>query len=127
MDDAQLMSQVSCDEMLELASLGAAVLHPRAVEIARNYGVTMVVRSSWSDEPGTTLTSRSARPIGRDGLELGRSIDGAELVEHQAVLALSHVSDQPGVAAQLFESLSAGDVNVDLIIQSTHELSLIHI
>ena len=119
--DAQLMPQVSCDEMLELASLGAAVLHPRAVEIARNYGVTMVVRSSWSDDAGTTLTSRSARPIGREGLELGRPVDGAELVEGQAVLALSHVSDQPGVAAQLFESLSAGGVNVDLIIQSTHE------
>ena len=120
-DDAQLMPEVSCDEMLELASLGAAVLHPRAVEIARNYGVTMVVRSSWGDEPGTTLTSRSSRPIGRQGLELSRPIDGAELVEHQAVLALSHVSDQPGVAAQLFESLSAGGVNVDLIIQSTHD------
>ncbi|MBL6800025.1 MAG: aspartate kinase [Synechococcus sp. BS307-5m-G37] len=119
--DAQLMPEVSCDEMLELASLGAAVLHPRAVEIARNYGVTMVVRSSWSEDAGTTLTSRSARPIGRDGLELGRPVDGAELVEGQAVLALSHVSDQPGVAAQLFESLSAGGVNVDLIIQSTHE------
>ena len=119
--DAQLMPEVSCDEMLELASLGAAVLHPRAVEIARNYGVTMVVRSSWSDEPGTTLTSRSARPIGREGLELGRPVDGAELVEEQAVVALSHVSDQPGVAAQIFESLSAGGVNVDLIIQSTHE------
>ena len=120
-EDAQLMSKVSCDEMLELASLGAAVLHPRAVEIARNYGVTMVVRSSWSDDPGTTLTSRSSRPIGREGLELGRPVDGAELVERQAVLALSHVSDQPGVAAQLFESLSAGGVNVDLIIQATHE------
>ncbi|QNI83927.1 aspartate kinase/ monofunctional class [Synechococcus sp. PROS-7-1] len=119
--DAQLMPEVSCDEMLELASLGAAVLHPRAVEIARNYGVTMVVRSSWSEDAGTTLTSRSARPIGRDGLELGRPVDGVELVEGQAVLALSHVSDQPGVAAQLFESLSAGGVNVDLIIQSTHE------
>ena len=119
--DAQLMPLVSCDEMLELASLGAAVLHPRAVEIARNYGVTMVVRSSWSTEPGTTLTSRSARPIGRDGLELSRPVDGAELLEHQAVLGLSHVSDQPGVAAKLFESLSKGGVNVDLIIQSTHE------
>ena len=119
--DAQLMKQISCDEMLELASLGAAVLHPRAVEIARNYGVTLVVRSSWSEEPGTTLTSRSARPIGREGLELGRPVDGAELVEQQAVLALSHVPDQPGVAARLFEALSAGDVNVDLIIQATHE------
>ena len=120
-EDAQLMPMVSCDEMLELASLGAAVLHPRAVEIARNYGVTMVVRSSWSDEPGTTLTSRSSRPIGREGLELGRPVDGAELVEHQSVLALSHVADQPGVAAQLFEKLSEGGVNVDLIIQSTHK------
>ena len=120
-EDAQLMPMVSCDEMLELASLGAAVLHPRAVEIARNYGVTMVVRSSWSNEPGTTLTSRSSRPIGREGLELGRPVDGAELVEHQSVLALSHVADQPGVAAQLFEKLSEGGVNVDLIIQSTHK------
>ena len=119
--NAQLMPQVSCDEMLELASLGAAVLHPRAVEIARNYGVTLVVRSSWSNEPGTTLTSRSGRPIGRDGLELGRPVDGADLVEDQAVLALSHVPDQPGVAAKLFEALSAGGVNVDLIIQATHE------
>ena len=119
--DAQLMPQVSCDEMLELASLGAAVLHPRAVEIARNYGVKLVVRSSWSQEPGTTLTSRSARPIGRDGLELGRPVDGADLVEQQAVLALSHVPDQPGVAASLFEALSSGGVNVDLIIQATHE------
>ena len=119
--DAQLMPQVSCDEMLELASLGAAVLHPRAVEIARNYGVTLVVRSSWSNEPGTTLTSRSGRPIGRDGLELGRPVDGADLVEDQAVLALSHVPDQPGVAAKLFEALSAGSVNVDLIIQATNE------
>ena len=66
--DAQLMPSISCDEMLELASLGASVLHPRAVEIARNYGVPLVVRSSWSDEPGTRLTSRSGRNIGRDGL-----------------------------------------------------------
>ncbi len=120
-NDAQLMREVSCDEMLELASLGAAVLHPRAVEIARNYGVTLVVRSSWSDEAGTTLTSKSGRPIGREGLELGRPVDGVELVEGQAVLALSHLPDQPGMAAQLFETLSAGGVNVDLIIQSTHE------
>ncbi len=119
--DAQLMEQVSCDEMLELASLGAAVLHPRAVEIARNYGVTLLVRSSWSDEAGTTLTSKSGRPIGREGLELGKPVDGVELVEGQAVLALSHLPDQPGIAAQLFETLSTGGINVDLIIQSTHE------
>ncbi len=119
--DAQLMASVSCDEMLELASLGAAVLHPRAVEIARNYGVPLVVRSSWSDAPGTRLTSGTPRPIGSEGLELGRPVDGAELEEGQAVLALSLVPDRPGVAAQLFEGLAAAGLNVDLIVQATQE------
>ena len=120
-NDAQLMREVSCDEMLELASLGAAVLHPRAVEIARNYGVNLFVRSSWGEETGTKLTSKLKRPLGREGLELGHPVDGLELAEYQAVVALSHVPDQPGMAAQLFETLSADGVNVDLIIQSTHE------
>ena len=119
--DAQLMEQVSCDEMLELASLGASVLHPRAVEIARNYGVPLVVRSSWSDAPGTRLTSRTRRPIGRDGLELGSPVDRVEELDQQAVIALSHIPDQPGIAARLFEALSAAAINVDLIIQATHE------
>jgi len=119
--DAQLMPTLSCDEMLELASLGAAVLHPRAVELARNYGVTLKVRSSWTDNPGTTLTSENKRSLGRDGLELGRPVDGLELIENQAVLGLSHVPDKPGVAADLFEKLSNEGVNVDLIIQATHE------
>jgi aspartate kinase len=119
--DAQLMETVSCDEMLELASLGAAVLHPRAVEIARNYGVPLVVRSSWSDGPGTRLTSGDPRPIGSEGLELGRPVDSAELELHQAVLALAHVPDRPGIAALLFEALGAAGLNVDLIVQATHE------
>jgi len=119
--DAQLMAQVSCDEMLELASLGASVLHPRAVEIARNYGVPLVVRSSWSEHPGTLLTSGAPRPIGHEGLELGKPVDGAELETNQAVLALAHVPDRPGVAAQLFEALGAAGLNVDLIVQATHE------
>jgi aspartate kinase len=119
--DARLMEQVSCDEMLELASLGAAVLHPRAVEIARNYGVPLVVRSSWSEDPGTTLTSGVSRPVGSDGLELGKPVDGADLERDQAVLALSALPDQPGVAAQLFEALGEAGLNVDLIVQSSHE------
>jgi aspartate kinase len=119
--DAQLMATVSCDEMLELASLGAAVLHPRAVEIARNYGVPLVVRSSWSEAPGTRLTSGAPRPIGHGGLELGKPVDGAELAVDQAVLSLSHVPDRPGIAASLFEALGSAGVNVDLIVQATHE------
>ncbi len=119
--DAQLMQTVSCDEMLELASLGAAVLHPRAVEIARNYGVPLVVRSSWTDDPGTLLTSGAPRPIGGEGLELGRPVDGAELELHQAVLALAHLPDRPGIAAMLFEALGAAGLNVDLIVQASHD------
>ncbi|QNI90450.1 aspartate kinase/ monofunctional class [Synechococcus sp. BOUM118] len=119
--DAQLMDEISCDEMLELASLGASVLHPRAVEIARNYGVLMVVRSSWSEAPGTRLTSRRGRPLNQTGLELGSPVDGVEQMDHQAVIALSHIPDQPGIAARLFETLSGAGINVDLIIQSTHE------
>jgi aspartate kinase len=120
--DAQLMDTITCNEMLELASLGAAVLHPRAVEIARNYGVPLVVRSSWSDAPGTLLTSDATSRRGSgEGLELGKPVDGAELETDQAVLALAHVPDQPGVAAQLFEALSAAGLNVDLIVQATHE------
>ena len=119
--DAQLMENISCDEMLELASLGAAVLHPRAVEIARNFGVKLIVRSSWDNNPGTTITSQSVRSINRGGLEHGRPVDGLELIEEQSVVGLSHIPDQPGVAANLFESLSKGGVNVDLIIQATHE------
>ncbi len=119
--NAQLMNSISCDEMLELASLGAAVLHPRAVEIARNYGIKLVVRSSWDETPGTTITSQGNREIGKEGLELGRPVTGVELVENQAVLGLAHIPDKPGIAADLFETLSKGEVNVDLIIQSTHE------
>ena len=118
---AQLMQKISCEEMLELASLGAAVLHPRAVEIARNYGVNLLVKSSWDDNPGTILTSQSINQRNRRGLEHSKSVDGLELVENQAVIGLSHIPDQPGVAANLFETLSKGGINVDLIIQAIHE------
>jgi aspartate kinase len=71
--DAQLMTEITSDEMLELASLGAKVLHPRAVEIARNYGVTLVVRSSWTDDPGTKVISPIPQPRPLQGLEIARS------------------------------------------------------
>ncbi|MBW3042897.1 aspartate kinase [Prochlorococcus marinus] len=121
--NAQLMKSISCDEMLELASLGAAVLHPRAVEIARNFGVTLVVKSSWDNLDGTTLTSKKNHIISKGGIEHRSPVDGLELLEHQAVIALSNIPDRPGIAADLFETLSAGGVNVDLIIQATHQIN----
>ena len=121
--DAKLMQSISCDEMLELASLGAAVLHPRAVEIARNFAVNLVVKSSWDNLDGTTLTSKKNHFLSKGGIEHRSPVDGLELVENQAVVALSNIPDRPGIAAELFESLSEGEVNVDLIIQATHQIN----
>ncbi|MEB3292568.1 MAG: aspartate kinase, partial [Synechococcales bacterium] len=119
--EAQLMDEITCDEMLELASLGAKVLHPRAVEIARNFGVPLVVRSSWSEEPGTWVTSPTPQPRSLEGLELARPVDGVEFDTDQAKVALLRVPDRPGVAARLFGEIAHHSLDVDLIIQSIHE------
>ena len=121
---AQLMSTITCDEMLELASLGAKVLHPRAVEIARNYGVTLAVRSSWTQEPGTMVTSPIPQPRPLEGLELAQPVDAVEFDMDQAKVALMRLPDRPGIAAQLFGNLAQDYLNVDLIIQSIHEGNL---
>jgi aspartate kinase len=116
--EAQVLAQVTCEEMLELASLGAKVLHPRAVEIARNFGVPVVVRSSWTAAPGTRLLTPERRVMPHRDLEVSRLVDGVELDDQQAKLALCNVPDRPGMAAQLFGALAQAGVNVDLIIQS---------
>jgi len=119
--DAQLMDEITCDEMLELASLGAKVLHPRAVEIARNYGMPLVVLSSWTDDPGTKVISPTPQPRSLDDLEIARSVDAVEFDTDQAKVAMLRVPDHPGVAAQLFGEIAGQDLDVDLIIQSIHE------
>ncbi|MDV3352870.1 aspartate kinase [Leptothoe sp. LEGE 181152] len=118
---AQLMTDITCDEMLELASLGAKVLHPRAVEIARNYGVTLVVRSSWTEDPGTKVTAPNRLPRPLEGLELAHPVDAIEFDTNQAKVALLRVPDRPGIAAQLFGKVAQQNLNVDLIIQSINE------
>lgn len=119
--EAQLMAEITCDEMLELASLGAKVLHPRAVEIARNYGVMLVVRSSWTDDPGTRVLAPAYQPRRIEGLEIVHPVDCVEYDRDQARVALLRVPDQPGVAARLFGEIASQDLDVDLIIQSIHE------
>ncbi len=118
---AQLMTEVTADEMLELASLGAKVLHPRAVEIARNFGMPLVVLSSWSDRPGTKVISPLPQPRSLQGMEIAKPVDGIEIDRNQAKVALLRVPDRPGVAASLFGEIATQKVDVDLIIQSIHE------
>jgi len=119
--EAQLMTEITCNEMLELASLGAKVLHPRAVEIARNYGVPLVVRSSWTNDPGTWVVSPKPQPRPLVDLEIARPVDGVELDADQARIALLRVPDRPGIAARLFSEIARQGLDVDLIVQSIHE------
>ena len=104
--EAQLLEEITCDEMLELASLGANVLHPRAVEIARNFGVLLVVRSSWSDAPGTRVVAPPPKPRSLVGLEITKAVDSVEFDPDQAKVALLRIPDRPGIAAKLFGEIS---------------------
>jgi len=119
--DARLMTSITCNEMLELASLGAKVLHPRAVEIARNYGVLLTVRSSWTDDPGTQILAATlpTRPLA--ALELNHPVDAVAFDRDQAKVALLRVPDRPGVASQLFGAIAQEGIDVDLVIQSIYE------
>jgi aspartate kinase len=118
---AQMLAEITSDEMLELASMGAKVLHPRSVEIARNFGVKMAVRSSWLDDPGTIVTSSALGNGDRMALEVNQFVDGVSLDRDQAKVALLQVPDRPGIAAQIFQALAARGINVDLIIQAVQE------
>ena len=119
---AKLLDIISCEEMLELASVGASVLHPRAVEIARNYGIKLYVKSSQTLSNGTLLHSK-IKPLAlkRGGLELTKTVNSLEVLEKQTVFSISKLPDRPGIAAQIFETLSEASINVDLIIQATHD------
>tara|TARA_B100000900_G_C20590290_1_gene721323 strand:+ start:1089 stop:2849 length:1761 start_codon:yes stop_codon:yes gene_type:complete len=120
--NAKLLDIISCEEMLELASVGASVLHPRAVEIARNYGIKLYVKSSQTPSSGTLLHSK-IKPLAlkRGGLELTKTVNSLEVLENQTVFSISNLPDRPGIAAQIFETLSEASINVDLIIQATHD------
>ncbi len=120
--NAKLLNEISCEEMLELASVGASVLHPRAVEIARNYGIKLFVKSSESELSGTLLHSHiKPLPLKRGSLELTKTVNSLEVLENQAVFSISRLPDRPGIAAQIFETLSEVKINVDLIIQATND------
>ena len=120
--NAKLLDIISCEEMLELASVGASVLHPRAVEIARNYGIKLYVKSSQTLSNGTLLHSK-IKPLAlkRGGLELTKTVNSLEVLEKQTVFSIYKLPDRPGIAAQIFETLSEANINVDLIIQATHD------
>ena len=111
--DASKLKDISCEEMLELASLGAQVLHPRSVEIAKNYNMPMRVRSSFKPHDEGTLVQ------GVKEMELNNPVSGVALDESQARIAIVGVPDKPGIAAKVFECLAKKTISVDMIVQST--------
>ncbi|NJK35193.1 MAG: aspartate kinase, partial [Oscillatoriales cyanobacterium SM2_2_1] len=123
---AALLPEITCDEMLELASQGAKVLHPRSVEIARNFGVTLRVRSSWTEDAGTLVRSPRLGTGDRQQIEIPRFVESVSLDACQARFALLNVPDRPGIAAKIFAALAVAGINVDLIIQSVQAQQGIH-
>ena len=112
--DAQKLNVVSYDEMLELASMGAQVLHPRAVECAKENNIILHVRSSFSAEDGTRI--KELNPM-----ELNRAVTGIALKRDEAKISVVGIPDQPGIAGQLFNQLAQHNVNIDMIIQSNEQ------
>lgn len=108
---ARKLEEISYDEMLELASLGAKVMQSRSVEFAKKFGVVFEVRSSLNDNPGTIVKEETQK------ME-GVVVRGVSLDKNQAKVTLVRVPDQPGVAARIFKALGDAAVNVDMIVQN---------
>ncbi|HVY68835.1 MAG TPA: aspartate kinase [Verrucomicrobiae bacterium] len=108
---ARKLAEISYDEMLELASLGAKVMQSRSVEFAKKFGVVFEVRSSMNDNSGTIVKEETK------DME-GVVIRGVALDKNQAKVTLVGVPDKPGVAARIFKSLGDATINVDMIVQN---------
>ena len=109
--NAKKIDEISYDEMLELASLGAKVMQARSVEFAKKFKVEFVVRSSFNKNPGTLVREEHAKM--EDVVLRGVSLD-----KNQAKVTILGVPDKPGVAAGIFSALAAAGVNVDMIVQN---------
>ena len=107
---ARKLDKVTYDEMLELATLGAGVLHNRSVELAKKYGVQLVVRSSLNTNEGTIV---------KEGHKMEKMIvSGVACDTDAARVAVVGVKDEPGIAFKLFNALAKANINIDMILQS---------
>jgi aspartate kinase len=109
--DAEKVSEIAYDEMLEMAGSGAKVMQSRAVEFAKKFGVEFEVRSSFNKRRGTV--AREETPSMEDVVVRGISLD-----RHQAKLSIAGVRDEPGMAARIFSNVAAAHIIVDMIVQN---------
>ncbi len=109
--EAMNLKEIGYEEMLELASYGAKVLHPRAVELGQLYGVTIVVASSFCDTAGTIICKEAS-------MEVRNKVRGIAHDTNVAKITVVGVPDHPGIAAAIFEPLAKENVSVDTIVQN---------
>ena len=107
---ARKMKEITYDEMLELATLGAKVLHNRSVELAKKYGVQLVVRSSLNREEGTIVREVTSME--------SMLVSGVAVDKNAARIAVLGVKNEPGIAFRIFDLLAQRNINVDVILQS---------
>ncbi len=110
---ARKLEKISYDEMLELASLGAGVMHSRSIEFAKKFRVPVYVRSSFQDDSGTL--------IGPQPESVEQPICGAAIVKDEARVTILDVDDRPGMAAKLFSAIANQNILVDMVIQNQGE------
>lgn len=108
--EARQMGLISYDEMLELASLGAGVMHNRSIEFAKKFHVPIRVRSSFSDAPGSMIVSIPESP--------SVPVCGAALTLDEARLTIKGVLDSPGMSYEIFKRLADRKITVDMIVQN---------
>ena len=108
--NARKLKEITYDEMLDLATCGAGVLHNRSVEMAKKYGVPLVVRSSLNDHEGTIV--KEVTNVEK------MLISGVALDDHAARISVMGLKDEPGIAFKLFNTLAKNNINVDIILQS---------
>lgn len=108
--DARRVPQIAYDEMLELASLGAGVMHSRSIEFAKKFGVPIHVRSSFTDVPGTLIV--------HDPESKKRSVSGAAITKKEARITLEGIPDEPGISLELFRRIASKAISVDMIVQN---------
>lgn len=108
--EARLCAQVSYEEMLELASLGAGVMHSRSIEFGKKFGVPIRVRSSFSDYPGSLIATDSEAP--------NMPVSGCALTKDEARITVIGVPDVPGVSRRLFQPLAERKITIDMVVQN---------
>jgi len=106
--DARKVDEISYDEMLELASLGAGVMHSRSIEFAKKFRVPLRVRPSFNDHLGTLISNRTE----------DRVVTGLAVARQEARVTLADLPDQPGVMATIFTNMAARKIPIDMVVQN---------